>query len=76
MVDKLSLPFPLLSDPEGRVMSEWDVYDRDQRIALPSLFVVRRDRSIAYRYVGDDFADRPGDDEILTAVGGADNGPR
>ena len=74
MVEKLLLPFPLLSDPEARVIAEWGVYDEMQRIARPAIFLVRPDRSIAYRYVGDDFADRPGDDEIFAALGGVTHG--
>ena len=74
MVEKPLLPFPLLSDPEGRVMTKWGIYDENQRIAIPSIFVVRSDHSIVYRYVGDDFADRPGDDELLAALGSAEDG--
>jgi len=74
MVDKLVLPFPLLSDPDGRVIAAWGVYDETQRIARPAIFVVSPDRGIAYRYVGDDFADRPGDDGILVALGGLTHG--
>jgi peroxiredoxin len=74
MVEKLLLPFPLLSDPDGRVITEWGVYDETQRIARPAIFLVRRDRTIGYRYVGDDFADRPGDDEIFAALEGVDHG--
>jgi peroxiredoxin Q/BCP len=74
MVEKLVLPFPLLADPEGRVVAEWGVYDEQQRIAVPSIFLVRPDSTIAYRYVGDDFADRPGDEEIFAALGGGADG--
>ena len=74
MVDKLLLPFPLLSDPDGRVMSEWGVYDEGQRIAIPAIFVVGRDGGIGYTYVGDDFADRPDDEEIFGALGGPTDG--
>jgi peroxiredoxin len=76
MVDKLRLPFPLLSDPEGQVIRQWGVYDEGENIAQPSIFLVRPDGSIAYRYAGDDFADRPGDDEIFDALGGAEHGQR
>jgi len=74
MVEKLLLPFPLLSDPEGLVIAEWGVYDEQQRIALPAIFVVRSDMTVAYRYVGDDFADRPGDDEVFASLEASDDG--
>jgi peroxiredoxin Q/BCP len=76
MVEKLLLPFPLLSDPGGLVISAWGVYDETQRIALPAIFLARPDRTIAYRYVGDDFADRPGDEGIFAALGGSAHGAR
>jgi peroxiredoxin len=71
MVDKLLLPFPLLSDPDGRVIKEWNVWmDGDGGIARPSIFAIRRDGSIAWEYVGRDFADRPTDDELFNSLRG------
>jgi len=67
MVEKLLLPFPLLSDPEGRVIKEWDVWiDAEGGIAKPSIVAIRKDGSIGWAYIGRDFADRPTDDELLT----------
>ncbi len=63
MVEKLVLPFPLLSDPDAAVIAAWDAYDpvggTHGPIARPAIFVVGRDLSIPYEYVGRDFADRP-----------------
>jgi len=71
MVEKLLLPFPLLSDPEGRVIKEWDVWsDTDGGIAKPSIFAIRKDGSIGWAYVGRDFADRPTDDELFNSLRG------
>jgi len=71
MVEKLMLPFPLLSDPEGRVIKEWDVWsDTDGGIAKPSIFAIRRDGSIGWKYVGRDFADRPTDEELFNSIRG------
>ena len=71
MVEKLLLPFPLLSDPDGRVIKAWGVWsDGEGGIAKPSLFAVRADGSLAWRYVGRDFADRPTDDELFNSVRG------
>ena len=69
MVDKLLLPFPLLSDPEGRVINEWGVRNEAEGgIAKPSIFAIRRDGSIGWEYVGRDFADRPTDDELFSSL--------
>ncbi len=71
MVEKLLLPFPLLSDPEGRVIREWAVWnDNDGGIAKPSIFAIREDGSIGWAYVGRDFADRPTDDELFNSLRG------
>jgi len=73
MVEKLLLPFPLLSDPEGRVIREWDVWtDTEGGIARPSIFAVRKNGSIGWAYLGRDFADRPADDELLNSLRGGD----
>jgi len=69
MVEKLLLPFPLLGDPDGRVIKEWGVWtDADGGIAKPSIFAIRRDGSIVWTYVGRDFADRPTDDELFNSL--------
>ena len=68
MVEKLLLPFPLLSDPEGRVIKKWSVWNASEAIAKPSIFAIRKDGSIAWAYVGRDFADRPTDDELFSSI--------
>ena len=73
MVEKLLLPFPLLSDPEGRVIKEWGVWtDADGGIARPSIFAIRSDGSIGWAFVGRDFADRPTDEELFHSIRGGD----
>ena len=72
MVDKLRLPFPLLTDPDAAVIAAWDVYDpvggTHGPIARPAILVVGRDLSIPYEYVGRDFADRPPNSNVLAAL--------
>jgi len=71
MVDKLLLPFRLLSDPEGRVIKDWGVWtDGEGGIAKPAIFAISSDDSIAWEYVGGDFADRPTDDELFNSLRG------
>ena len=40
----------------------------EKGIARPALFLVQPDWSIAYGYVGQDFTDRPTDEELFTAA--------
>jgi peroxiredoxin Q/BCP len=71
LVDKLLLPFPLLSDPEGKVIREYGIWtDTDGGIAKPSIFAIRKDGSIGWTYLGQDFADRPTDDELFNSLHG------
>jgi peroxiredoxin len=73
MVDKLLLPFPLLSDLDGRVIKEWGVWtDSEGGIAKPSIFAIKSDGSIDWEYVGGDYADRPADDELFNSIRGGD----
>jgi len=71
MVDKLLLQFPLLSDPDGVVMQQYDVWDPTARIAIPAIVVVDRTGTIRYLYKGRDFADRPGDEPMFEALDAA-----
>jgi len=69
MIQKLLLPFHLLSDPEGeQALKSYGVWNEQGRIATPSIVAVAKDRTIRYVYRGQDFADRPGDDEVLHAL--------
>ncbi len=40
MTEKLLLPFPLLSDEEGKVIKEYGVWDEKGEISRTALFVV------------------------------------
>lgn len=69
MVEKLALPFPILSDPDGSLaIKPLEAWNADGKMAKPAIIVVTPDGAEAYRYVGVDFADRPGDDEVLAAI--------
>lgn len=79
MVEKLSLPFPLLSDPRGDLARRCGLWNDDEGVAVPSIVVVDRGGIIRYLYTGNDFADRPGDKEVFGALDGiaeADDGER
>lgn len=71
MVDKLLLPFPLLSDPEGGVIKDWGVWnDAEGGLARPSIFAIKKDGTVVWRYVGVDYADRPTDAELFESLRG------
>jgi hypothetical protein len=76
MVGKLLLPFPLLSDPRGELIKHYGLWDEKDGVAAPSILVIDRSGEIRYLYTGSDFADRPGDEEVFTALDGLDGSIR
>ena len=71
MVEKLSLPFPYLSDPDrSQAITPYGVADEidERRIARPAIVVVTPAREEAFRFVSRDFADRMPEDEVVAAV--------
>jgi hypothetical protein len=68
MVEKLDLPFPLLSDARGDLAKHCGLWNDKEGVAIPAIVVVDRGGVIRYLYAGRDFADRPGDDEVLGAL--------
>jgi len=71
MVEKLSLPFPYLSDPDrSHAITPYGVADEkdDRRVARPAIVVVIGDQKEAFRFVSRDFADRLPEDQVVMAV--------
>ena len=69
MIDKLVLPFDLLSDPEGEVaIKPLGFWDEQGRISKPALVLTDREGIVRYLYQGRDFADRPKDAAIMEAL--------
>lgn len=63
------LTFPLVSDPQHTAMDGFGVFDVENEIAWPAVYLVERDGTIAWRYLGDSYKVRPTVDEILKVVG-------
>jgi peroxiredoxin len=74
MVGKLSLPFPLLSDPEGELARLCGLWNEEEGVAVPSIVVIDQSGEVRYLYSGKDVADRPRDEEVLAALDGLDSG--
>lgn len=74
MVEKLRLPFPLLSDARGEVIQRYGLWNADEHIAFPAILVIDSSSTIRYRYVGNDFADRPPDTEIFETLAATPRG--
>jgi len=76
MIEKLILPFSLLSDPDGEVSRRYGVWDEEGGIARPAIFVIDSGGLVRYAYVGEDFADRPGDEPVFAALRAEPGGER
>lgn len=69
MVEKLALPFPLLSDPEGELAGRCGVWNEQEGVAEPTIVVLDRSGEVRYAYSGGrDFSDRPPEDEVISAL--------
>lgn len=77
MVEKLALPFSLLSDPEGELAKRCGVWNEDEGVAEPTVVVLDPSGKTRYAYNGGrDFSDRPAEDEVISALDEARESPR
>ncbi len=71
LIEKLSLPFPILSDPDrSHAISPFGVADAndERQISRPALVVVIPDQKEAFRFESRDFAERMPEDDVVDAV--------
>ena len=70
--ETLGVDFPLLSDWEGSVADSYgvryDIWKGHRGVAKRSLFVIRADGTIAYRWVSEDALELPDFGDLMTAV--------
>ena len=68
MIEKLDLPFPMLSDPDRSVaVAPFGVVDEHdaRNLARPSMFLIDTEGEERFRFVSRDFADRYPEDDVL-----------
>lgn len=78
VVEKLALPFPILSDPDrDRAITPLGFADeKDERgIARNGALLMAPDGEVVWSVVGRDYADRPEEDELLDRLGALDLPP-
>lgn len=78
VVEKLALPFPILSDPgRDRAIAPLGFADeKDPReIARNGALLIAPDGEVVWSVVGRDYADRPEEDELLDRLGALDISP-
>jgi peroxiredoxin len=69
---KLLLPFALLSDPDGSIIRCFGFWNPKERISRPAVVVIDSHGTVRYVHAGDDHTDRPSEDAVLLALGGAE----
>lgn len=66
MVDKLDLPFHLLSDPRGELIMHCDLWNEEEGASEPAIVALDKTGKVQYLYSGGtDFADRPQEESLL-----------
>jgi hypothetical protein len=66
MVEKLDLPFPLLSDPRGDLIKLLGLWNEEEGVSEPAIVALDKLGTVQYLYSGGtDFADRPQEESLL-----------
>ena len=69
MVEKLGLPFPLLSDPRGDLIQTLGLWNAGEGVSEPAIVVLDGTATIRHLYSGgSDFSDRPPGEALLRAL--------
>lgn len=73
IVEKLALPFPVLSDPDrSNAITPLGFADENdpRQISRPGTVIISPEGEVMFSVVGRDYADRPNEDDLLEELGG------
>ncbi len=68
LADKLGVTFPILSDPDAKTIRAYGVYDPENEIAWPAVFVVGKAGTIEKRWLADDYKVRITTAEMISGL--------
>lgn len=75
MVEKLGLPFPLLSDPRGDLIKSLGLWNEKEGVSEPAILILDEAGTVRHLYTGgSDFSDRPTNEDLLGVLDGIDPG--
>ena len=75
MVEKLGLPFPLLSDPRGDLIKSLGLWNEGEGLSEPAILVLDGSGGVCHLYSGgSDFSDRPTNEDLLEVLDGVGPG--
>jgi peroxiredoxin len=60
--------YPLLLDPDGKTVKAFGVFNPEDNLSRPSVYLIGPDQKVLYHYVGKSLADRPPLNEVLEVV--------
>lgn len=70
MVSWASAEYPVLSDADTTVTGQYGVFDLlGDGVAAPTVFILGKTGDILWSQIGEDIADRPSSEEILSQLG-------
>ncbi len=64
----LHLPFPLLADPKGGVLSRYTSWDSTQRLLKPSIVLANRYNALYEHWITEDERNLPSIEELLASL--------
>lgn len=68
LAGKLGITFPLLKDEGLKAALAYGVAMQGDEIAVPSVFIVSREKKIVFQHVGESVVDRPSVSRLLEEV--------
>lgn len=68
LATRLDLTFPLLADPEARVLRAYGVLDEPNETAWPAVFIIDRAGRVGWAHLESSYKVRPAVVEILAAL--------
>ncbi len=73
MVEKLGLPFPLLSDPRGDLIQNLGLWNGEEGVSEPAIVILDKTGTVRHLYSGgSDFSDRPPQDALFGMLDAVD----
>lgn len=66
--ERISDKYPILLDPDGKTAKKFGVYNPEEKLARPSVFLIDSNQKILYGYIGKGLQDRPTTPHLLQMV--------
>jgi len=68
-IEHLDLGFPVLFDPDAKVIDSYGIYDTlNDGYATPSVFIIDKNGDVRWKYIGRHYNDRPTNQRITAQL--------